>query len=150
MMLWDCDCQVFCFPLNLKMKCWIPIAEVQNQFTLGHALVQFMMVWHLYTEKGSLNLSKRSAVVWSRESIIHLKKNNYTVGIRLTALWLPETYSQQTFFSTVTEWSEWSIDVFYSTDTTNLFGPPKEDIFFNPINGLCLVALFDHHGYLIL
>ena len=29
-------------------------------FTLGHVLVQFMMVWHLYTENGSLNLSSLS------------------------------------------------------------------------------------------
>jgi hypothetical protein len=37
---------------------------------LGQALVQFMIVWHRYTENGSLIRSSRSLVASSRESTI--------------------------------------------------------------------------------
>merc|ERR1740128_176433 len=39
---------------------------------LGQVLVQFMMVWHLYTLKGSLSLSSLSAWCPSLLSMIHL------------------------------------------------------------------------------
>lgn len=51
-------------------KCLVMV--LLKKFTFGHVLVQFMIVWHLKTEKGSFNLFNLSPELSSLESIIHL------------------------------------------------------------------------------
>lgn len=58
--------------------------------TLGQVFVQFMMVWHLYTENLSSIWNSRSLVKSSRESTIHLQRIKYrNWGLFFYQYWLP-------------------------------------------------------------
>ena len=62
------------FVYIIALLVWCSLSRVFSLNTFGHVFVQFMMVWHLYTDHLSRNISIRSAEHSSRESIIHLKK----------------------------------------------------------------------------
>lgn len=50
-----------------------------SSLTFGHVFVQFMIVWHLYTDHLSRSFSSLSSLYSSRESITHLQ-GSFTVS----------------------------------------------------------------------